>query len=222
METIQQDVSIPTVTIDGGAGTGKTTVCALTARKLGFTNFDSGILYRGMGLVCFRLDISEKQEMVSQAYNLDVCITADNRIMLNQSDETELILSDDVGRLASSIAKIGEVRIALRNAQLKMRRMPGLVTCGRDQGSVFDTQHRFFLRAKQEVLAERRVRQFALRNQSVDFNTVLAEIRRRDEEDLTRKVDPLIPHPSARVIDVSDMKAEEVADLIVSSFRANE
>jgi len=232
---IRQDLSVPVIAIDGGAGVGKGATRRILAKNLGFHSLDSGVLYRALGLICHRkgilsvdsndsgtstFSVRSVAEVVSEVKGLDIRVDSD-KVMLDGRDETKAIRGDMVGKLARAISPIAEVRKALVGTQLSMRRSPGLIADGRDQGLIFDTPYRYFLTCDAGVRARRRVKEFENLGLPGDFKEILKEIRERDLADETREVRPLEPHPRALTIDTSNLTADEVANLIVCDYRLN-
>lgn len=214
---MKQDLSIPVITIDGGAGTGTSTQRALIARLLGFHSLDSGVLYRAVGFKVYteKIPLEDVTYITSIAHNLDI-VSKGESVLLDGIDQTLPIRSDEIGgKYSALVAKIPQVREALHFFQISRRKAPGLVADGRDQGIVFDTPYRFFLETKAEKRAERRVRQFQKMKLPADYETILAEIIRRDNSDKTNPANPLRPHPKAMVIDNSDLAIKETARLIL-------
>ncbi len=213
----------PVVALDGGAGTGKSTIARKIARKLGWHCLNSGIYYRAAGLACDQRDIycDNPTAAIAVVENLNIRIEG-NVVWLNGKDVTDSIHSDFCGKLASGFAKIPGVREALLPFQLEQRQEPGLVAEGRDQCKLFfenPPTYLFFLITDLETRVTRRVLQFRDQGQTVDPNKIRAEILRRDEEDRTRSVDPLIPHPQARIIDTTDRTPDELANRIIELYR---
>jgi CMP/dCMP kinase len=206
----------PVATIDGGAGTGKGTVSRMVAWVLKWNRLDSGKLYRAVAFEAQRLNVSLTNEaaLVRIAQTLSIK-TIDNRCFLNGRDCTAVLQSDDIGRSASIVARLLNVRLALRQLQLNMRQPPGLVTDGRDQSSIFETPFRFFLFADPEERARRREKQFLHMGLPTDYQTILAEIIRRDESDKNNPANPLRPHPQAFKIDTTNISAKQVARMIL-------
>lgn len=216
---MDQDLSVPVIAIDGGAATGKSKVRALVGAILGFHQLDSGAVYRVVGYECVRLGM-----MSTPMFWDDIASTIDvgfegERVFLRGQDVTEHIRSEEIGKAASRVSQELAVREELMEFQLSMRKHPGLVADGRDQGLIFETPFRFFLVASPEVKATRRVAQLADRGVVADYNTVLADIIARDEEDTKRKIQPLRPHPEARIIDTDYLSAQAVAEQIIEVFR---
>ncbi|MES2623242.1 MAG: (d)CMP kinase [Patescibacteria group bacterium] len=209
-----QDKNIPVITFDGGAGTGKGTIRARLAKTLGFHGLDSGVLYRALGLVCHKKDLTDMNDIVNAALTMNIHVDGDT-IYLDGVDETATIRSNFASHLAHPIARIPEVRLALREFQIHMRKHPGLVADGRDQGFIFDDAVRFFFTAKPEVVAERSVHRSKQHGIIEDYETVLKHIHERNESDRTRVIDPMIPHPEAIHIDTTELTPDEVHNLVL-------
>jgi cytidylate kinase len=218
---MEQDLSIPVIAIDGGAGTGKGTVRSIIAKRLGFHNLDSGALYRAVAVVSIRKNIHHEDGFVEIANNLDIKIE-DDRVFVNDEDITEDLRTLESDTRASVTSKVPGVRSALLDFQFKMRKQPGLVADGRDMGQIFSTPHKFFLVAKPEARAKRRINQHKERGVISNYDEVLAEIVSRDERDSGRSINPAKPHPEAVIIDTTEIGAEEVADVIMSYYLKNQ
>lgn len=216
---IIKDLSVPVIAIDGGAATGKGTVRALVGAALGFHQLDSGAVYRVVGYECVRLGMMDTPMFWDDiASTIDISFKGE-QVFLRGQDVTEYIRSEEIGKAASKVSQESAVREELMEFQLSMRKHPGLVADGRDQGLIFETPFRFFLTASPEVKAQRRVSQLIARGVVADYSTVLADIITRDEEDTKRKVKPLRPHPEARIIHTDYLSAQAVAEQIIEVFR---
>ena len=213
-----QDLDVPVITIDGGAGTGKGAVRSIVAKALGFHQLDSGALYRSVALIALENKITDISTLVEIADNL-VFEMQDEKAILSGKDVSKEIRSDEVSNRASEISKIKEVRVALLKHELSMRKSPGLVADGRDMSAVFETEHKFFLVASPEIRAKRRVLQFESMGLPADYENILKEIKNRDDVDRTREHSPMKPHAGAHIIDVNIISAKEVADIILKSYQ---
>lgn len=216
-----QNTSIPVLAIDGGAGTGKGTARGIVAEKLGFNSLDSGILYRALALFARKHGLLWESPPLIAGLVQDMKLTFEgDLVLLNGESQFNQLRSKQAGEDASRIAVHPEVRAALLDYQLAFRKPPGLVADGRDQGTVFDTPFRYFLKARPEVRAQRRVEQERQLGHEAEFAATLASIRERDRLDETRKEAPLAPHPEAMVIDTSDIPAQEVARQILEDYQS--
>jgi len=143
-------------------------------------------------------------------------------VLLDGAPVEHLIRGDDVGDLVSVVAAVPDVRAAMVDAQRRIARAhPGLVSEGRDQGSVVfpDANVRFYLTADPEVRTQRRVRQLQRSGNAVDASTVSRGIQARDTLDSSRSVGPLVCPEGAIEIDTSELSLDEVVDRLESEVR---
>ncbi len=191
------------IAVDGPAAAGKGTIARALAQHFGYHFLDTGTLYRRVGLAL--LETSDDPRNVKAAVAI-----AQN---LNSHPYSDLELrTEAVGAAASIVAVIPEVRTALLAYQRNFAdQLPGAVLDGRDIGTVVcpDADVKLFITASPEVRATRRLAELQAYGADVTFETVLHEIRQRDERDRTRAVAPLVPAADAIVIDTSEMTAEE-------------
>jgi len=216
--TLSQDLSVPVIAIDGGAGTGKGTVREILARKLGFAELDSGALYRVVAYLAIQSDINDVGGYVEIARSVSNIKMEKGRIIFGVQDINDRIRTPEVSKRASVVAKVERVRSTLREAQLSMRVPPGLVAEGRDMGEIFVTPYMFFLTASDEVKAERRWKQLRSQGTEVSFERVLAEIKHRDALDANRAVSPMRLQVGALLINTDPLTAEQVAEEIFNRY----
>lgn len=218
---------IPVITIDGPAGSGKGTVAKLVAQRLDFHYLDSGALYRLTALACKKSDIdfADIPKVGQLALQLKVKFVQ-QQIFLGQEEVSVELRTEEIGKKASLIATYPAVREALLLVQREFRQMPGLVTDGRDMGTVIfpDALLKVFLSARVEVRAERRYQQLTAtglirKEQTGIFDEILADLRFRDAQDQNRAIAPLRPDSEAKYIDTSDMSIEKVVDQILQWYR---
>ncbi|WP_312342034.1 (d)CMP kinase [Stutzerimonas nitrititolerans] len=216
---------IPVVTIDGPSGSGKGTVAALLAAKLGWKFLDSGALYRLLAFAARNhgVDLTNEEALKVLAAHLDVQFdTAGSgqgmRIVLEGEDVTEAIRNEVVGAGASQVAALPAVREALLQRQKAFREAPGLVADGRDMGTVVfpDATLKIFLTASAEERARRRYLQLKAKGDDVNLAGLLDEIRARDERDTQRAVAPLKPADDAIQLDSTALSIEQVLGQILS------
>lgn len=210
-----------TITIDGPAGTGKSTTARLLARRLGLEFLDTGAMYRAAALIALEahVDLGDAKRIAEAVRLAEMRFdwSADPpRLWLSSPeprDVTDRLRDNDVTLASSAIARLPEVRAILVAAQRRLRTdHPGLVSEGRDQGSVVfpDADVKFFLDATPQARARRRAEQLRAAGQSVDEPRLLAEIIERDEADRNRDTGPLIIPDDAVVIDTTHMTHERV------------
>jgi len=205
------------ITIDGPAGSGKSTVSRLLAEKTGRLYLDTGAMYRAVALAANRQGIDPKdgKSLGSLCSSLDIHFNmekGESRLFLGSEDISLAIRSPEIDMLSSDISATGEVRKAMATLQRKMAEGSIIVAEGRDMGTVVfpDAPHKFFLTASPEIRAERRYRERVERGEAVIREVVEAEVKKRDHQDQTRALSPLMPASDARIIDSTELEAEEV------------
>lgn len=209
---------IPVITIDGTGGSGKGTISLLLAQKLGWHFLDSGVLYRVLALSAEKQGVAsdDQAQLVTLCDHLDVQFHSldglDIVIKLEGIDVTEAVRAETCGNAASIIGVLPEVRSALVDRQKAFRQGPGLVTDGRDMGTVIfpDATLKFYFKASQQERAERRQKQLQKQGVDVNLRALLDEIVTRDNRDMTRAVAPLKPAADAIIIDTSGQSVQEV------------
>jgi CMP/dCMP kinase len=211
------------ITIDGPAGTGKSSVSQEVARRLGYDFLDTGAMYRAIALAALRAKVSfeDMQALGSLAAGVRVSFdfaATPPRVHLNCEDIAELIRTEEVSSGASKIAVCPAVREAMVRLQQEIGRLrPDLVTEGRDQGTVVFPRAglKIYLDATPEERARRRKLQLEAKGQAVDFDQLLAQIRERDARDSGRVHSPLAAAADARRLDTTGLSQEQVTQLIV-------
>lgn len=202
------------VTIDGPAGTGKSTVARILASRLGFEFLNTGAMYRAVAYACLQRGVSlNDPEAVGKVPGTLEIVFANNRLLLNGRDVTEQIRGQEVTQSASLVAANELVRQRLVELQRSAARGVDLVTEGRDQGTVVFTQAdcKFFLTASAVERALRRQRELLEKGEDVSLDELLIQQELRDERDVTRACSPLRPADDAVIIDTTPMSLDEVA-----------
>jgi len=207
------------IAIDGPAGTGKSSVSRGLARRLGARYLDTGSMYRIVTLAVLRagVDLDDPQAIAAEAgAPLEVGHDPDvDRALLGDEDVTVAIRGDEVTRAVSAVSAVPEVRSRLVGLQQGLAHGPdSVVVEGRDIGTVVlpDADLKIFLTASAQTRARRRNDQNIAAGLPDDYDTVLADVIRRDHLDSTRPVSPLRAAPDAVVVDTSDMTRDEVID----------
>lgn len=216
------------VTLDGPAGSGKSTVARLLAKRLGVEFLDTGAMYRGITAKALERGI----DPVAEAYAV-VELARHNpvgfdwasdppRLLVGGGDCTHRLRDSDVTGRVSDVAAIPGVRQVMVDAQQRIgREHPRLVTEGRDQGSVVfpDADAKFYLDASASIRAQRRAEQIRAAGRHADFEQIRRDIIARDQKDSTRADAPLICPVDAERIDTSEMTTDEVLDLLERAVR---
>ncbi|MEO1236126.1 MAG: (d)CMP kinase [Planctomycetota bacterium] len=216
------------VTLDGPAGSGKSTVARRLAQRLGLDFLDTGAMYRGLTAKALDRGIDIEEEayaVVELARHADLRFdwTQDPpTLSINDIDVTDRLRDRDVTSRVSDVAAMTAVRQVLVEMQRRIGRdHPGLVTEGRDQGSVVfpDAEVKFYLDASPRVRAERRAGQLRELGKPIDLDAIREAIILRDRKDSSRKTGPLICPDDARRIDTDAMTLDEVVDLLEEAVR---
>ncbi|HHG74936.1 MAG TPA: (d)CMP kinase [Persephonella sp.] len=206
------------IAIDGPAGSGKSTIAKMIARELGFTYIDTGAMYRAVALKIKRLGINpdDPEAVLEVLKNTEIDLKPSEegiKIFLDGEDVSDMIRTEEIGKIASKIARHRKVREILVQMQRELgKRAKDAVIEGRDTGTVIfpDADIKFFLTASAEVRAERRYRELKEKGLNVNYDRILREVKERDRLDKTRKESPLKPAEDAVIIDTSDKDIDQV------------
>lgn len=220
--------SCPVITIDGPSGTGKGTLSQMLAQKLEWNLLDSGSLYRLLALAAKNHHVSFDNEEALQvlAAHLDVQFKATgtgkvSRAILEGEDVSDAIRAEECGNDASKIAALPAVREALLERQRAFAEKPGLVTDGRDMGTVVFPQAdlKIYLDASHEERVNRRFAQLKEKGVNVSLAQVSKEITERDKRDTKRAVAPLKPATDAVRLDTTNLSIEQVMELVLQEVK---
>ena len=215
---------VPVIAIDGPTASGKGTLASEVARRLGYQLLDSGALYRATALAVQQagVDPADATAVAALAARLDLRFEAD-RAFLAGADVTDALRLEETGNLASKVSVHPAVRLALDGLQLAFRRLPGLVADGRDMGTVVFPQAplKIFLTASVEERASRRYNQLISRGISANIDSLLADLRARDERDQNRAVAPLKPAQDAVLLDNSGMSIDEGVEFVLEAWNTH-
>lgn len=211
----------PVITIDGPSGSGKGTVAQRLAHELGWHYLDSGAIYRVLALAALQHQLSLEDEaalsQLAQELDLVFDLTArDLTVWLEGQDVSLAIRSEEAGNAASKVAALPQVRAALLQRQRDFQKAPGLVTDGRDMGTVVFPQASFkvYLTASAEERARRRLKQLKEKGIDSNLSDLTKEIAERDIRDSERTVAPLKPADDALVIDSTALNIQAVLDKV--------
>lgn len=215
------------ITIDGYAGSGKSTAATQLAEALGFELLNTGAMYRATGLALqdAGVDIyAESRDIpaITAAVSSYCFDMPPGRVILNGTDFAARVRDRGASAAASKVGTFREVRERLKAEQRRIADDRDMICEGRDQGTaVFpDAPAKFFFTASAETRAERRVAQLRAENQPADYDEILCKIRDRDRQDESREVDPLRQADDAVVIDTSHQDAATVLALMLKVVAA--
>lgn len=204
------------VTIDGPAGSGKSTAARKLAARLGFRFLDSGALYRAVTLAALErgIDLDSGTAVGKLAAGVSVKLEPDGRVLLDRRDVTTEIRSERVSASVSQVSAHAEVRTAMLSIQRMAGESGDLVCEGRDMGTVVFPQAglKVFLDADVGVRAERRRKELAGRGESLTHTQLVSRIRDRDRQDENRAAAPLKRDVDQVLMDTSNMTIDEVVD----------
>ncbi|WP_087745372.1 MULTISPECIES: bifunctional 3-phosphoshikimate 1-carboxyvinyltransferase/cytidylate kinase [unclassified Acidovorax] len=212
---------IPVICIDGPTASGKGTVAAAVAQRLGYRFLDSGAMYRITALAALRaglaIDADHEARIAAMAQTLPVRFESD-RVWLGSDDVTDAIRTEEAGMNASRVSALPAVRAALVDLQHSFRRLPGLVADGRDMGTVIfpDAPLKVYLTASAACRAERRYKQLISKGFSANIEDLRADLEARDAKDTSRSVAPLKPAQDALVLDNSTLTIDEAVNQVLS------
>lgn len=206
------------VAIDGPAGSGKSSVCKIIAEKYGFTYIDTGAMYRSIAWISVNFG---ENDLVEKAENTEF-ILEDNgkKISINFNgkiyDVTKEIRTPAISSKVSMVAANGDIRKILVKKQQSYALDTDVIMEGRDITTVVlpDADIKIYLTASAEERAKRRFKEWKSMEQSEEYEKVLAEIKKRDEMDMTRKEGPLLQSEDAVLLDTTGLTLEQVADKI--------
>ena len=206
------DQPLLVIAIDGPAGSGKSTVARRLAERLGLEYLDTGAMYRGVTFAALRrgIDPADAEVVGRLAQQVELELT-DEKVIVDEVDATIEIRGPEVTRAVSLVAANPEVRTELVRRQREWaEERGGGVLEGRDIGSVVfpDAVLKVYLTASPEVRAQRRSKEVT----DLDYETVAADLARRDALDQGREDGPLAQHDGAVVVDTSDREVDEIVE----------
>lgn len=210
------------IAVDGPAGSGKSTVAKMVARKLGIIYVDTGAMYRTVALHCTQEGISLEDEaaVVASLDGLNMRIQPDTegqRISLNEEDVTAKIRTAEIGKGASVVAAYQKVRERMVELQQEMAQEQSVIMDGRDIGTVVlpHAEVKIYLDADAEERAHRRVGELEAKGETADFEEIKKMIIQRDYNDMHREHSPLKKAEDAVSLDSTGMSIEEVLQAIL-------
>jgi len=210
------------IAIDGPSGAGKSTIAKLLAKELSIDYIDTGAMYRAVAVKAIRCgtDIDDGAALDGLLESTDIDLES-QKVLLDGEDVSGLIRTEEVSMKASRISAIPAVRHKLVALQREMGARKSVVMDGRDIGSnVFPgAERKFFITASPEVRAERRLKELVERGEDAAFETVLADIEKRDWDDSNRPLNPLMQTEDAILVETDELGIPEVLARVIGHIK---
>ncbi len=214
------------IAIDGPSGAGKSTLARKLAEKLNYIYVDTGALYRTIGLYTLRKGVDPQDTAAVEELLPEIevglrFVESEQHVYLNGEDVSSEIRVHEVSQYASLVSAIPAVRQYLFETQQSMAKKFNVIMDGRDIGTVVlpNAEVKIFLTASPEVRARRRYNELLQRGQNVDFEQVLADVIKRDEQDMNRPVAPLKPAEDSIIIDTSEFTFDESLAVLYKTIK---
>jgi len=217
-------LSASIITVDGPAGSGKSTVARLLAKKLGFTYIDTGAMYRALTLKALRnnIDLNDEGRLSLLAADTSLDITNDSsgslKVFLDNENVASLIRTPKLTNNVSYVAKVAGVRDRMKENQRRIGRRGRCVLEGRDIGTVVfpDAKHKFYLDAEFDERVKRRFEELLKDGYKLTPEEIAKDLKLRDRKDMNRDIAPLKKAEDAVYIDTTNMKITEVVNKLAS------
>jgi cytidylate kinase len=213
------------VALDGPASSGKSSVGAAAAARLGYRFCDTGLLYRAVTWLALRRDVAATATDQLVALVREVELVPDSmgrlaHVTVDGSDVTALVHAPEVDIAVSAVSRVGELRVALLERQRTLATARRIIMAGRDIGTVVlpDADLKLFLDASIDERARRRIEERGTDPASAEAGEIRAQLRRRDEMDANRAVAPLRVAADAVVIKTDGNAFETTVDLVVAAI----
>ncbi len=208
------------VAIDGPSAAGKSTIAKLVAKKENFIYIDTGAMYRCVAYYCLdrQIDLDDEEQVKTCIKDINIQLTADNRVILNDKDVSQDIRTDEVSRGASIVSRYEAIRQFLVDSQRQMASMGNVILDGRDIGTVVlpNADLKIYQIASVETRALRRYKENIERGLQADLEVIQKDIEERDYQDMHRQISPLKKADDAIVVDTSDLSLDEVVDVVLT------
>lgn len=211
------------IAIDGPSGAGKSTVAKLLSKELGFEYIDTGAMYRALAYKAYNQGIEINESQIEDMLKTTHIDYHDNQIYLDGKNVENLIREEAISIAASKISALKVVREKMVELQRRIAANKNAVLEGRDIGTVVfpDADYKFFITSPVEERARRRYEQLKASNIEADYDSVLRDMKRRDQNDSTREYAPLKKAEDAILIDTSRMELKDVVKAITGYIGGN-
>lgn len=208
------------VAIDGSSAAGKSTIAKMVAKKENFIYIDTGAMYRCVAYYCLtqKIDLNDEKAVEQAIEHIQIRLTSDNKVYLNDEDVSNQIRQDQVSLGASCVSKYQAVRSFLVDEQRKMAKAGNVILDGRDIGTVVlpNADLKIYQIASVETRAKRRYLENLERGLDADLETIKKEIEERDYQDTHREISPLKKAEDAIELDTSSLTLEEVVEQVLT------
>lgn len=226
-QNLRKDLTkVINIALDGPAGSGKSTVAQLVAKKMDILCLDTGAMYRAVALKCIndKIDYAEPDVVRYLMDAIDLKVEYKNGkqlTLLDGVDVSDQIRTPSISMVASFVSAYGTVRNKMVALQRQIASEVSCILDGRDIGTnvLPNCEHKFFMTATPEIRADRRYKQNLEKGIDQPYEQILAEIIERDNQDKSRAIAPLKKADDAVEIDTSNMSIDEVVDKIISTIQ---
>lgn len=215
------------VAIDGPGGAGKSTIAKASASSLSFIYVDTGALYRSIGYsaISYGADVADEQAVTAVLPKLDIeikYVDGAQHVFVNGEDLGDKIRTPEISMAASKVSQFKSVRAFLLDLQRDFAKKYNVIMDGRDIGTVVlpNASLKIYLTASAESRAQRRYKELCEKGESVDYQSVLDDLNRRDYEDTHREIAPLKQADDAKLLDTSDMTLDESINAVIDMIKA--
>ena len=209
-----------TVAIDGHSAAGKSTIAKMVAKKENYIYIDTGAMYRCVAYYCLtqKIDLNDEKAVEQAIEHIQIRLTPDNKVYLNDEDVSSQIRQDQVSLGASCVSKYQAVRSFLVDEQRKMAKAGNVILDGRDIGTVVlpNADLKIYQIASVETRAKRRYLENLERGLDANLETIKKEIEERDYQDTHREISPLKKADDAIELDTSSLTLEEVVEQVLT------
>jgi CMP/dCMP kinase len=219
------------IAIDGFSACGKSTLAKALAAKLGYSYVDSGAMYRCVTLYAIQQGVIKnttyrKDDIIKLLPEIEISfqfnpITKKSDTFLNNVNVENEIRQMPVAENVSTVSAIHEVRVQMVALQRKLGKQKGIVMDGRDIGSnVFpDAELKLFMTADTDIRVQRRLDEYSSKGQQESFDAIKANLKKRDDDDINRKENPLIKAENAIVLDNSELNKEQQLEFVLKLIK---
>lgn len=210
------------IAIDGPSGAGKSTVAKRLAKELNIDYIDTGAMYRAVAYKMIKNNIKpEDTDRLNEMLKDTTVDFSKGNVLLDGEIINSVIRTPEVSSMASACSAVPSVREKLVAIQRDLGSIKSVVMDGRDIGTnVFkNAQFKYFITASVEERAERRYRELKLKDPDIKFEDVKKDIEKRDHNDSTRKLNPLVMADDAKEIDSTGLGITEVTELILNNVK---